>query len=85
MAGNAYLPASSLASGANMWKLARGYGAQPMEEEAEGRSRESIRNRSELGSRKGEEEVEKGKKKKNWKEKRQKAVCLPGRHLGAVS
>ncbi|KAJ4938196.1 hypothetical protein JOQ06_002821, partial [Pogonophryne albipinna] len=34
-----------LASGANMWKLAWGYGAQPMEEEAEGQRRESIPNR----------------------------------------
>lgn len=34
-----------LASGANMWKLARGYGAQPTEEEAEGQRKESIPNR----------------------------------------
>lgn len=61
-----------LASGANMWKLAWGYGVQPMEEEAEGQRRESIPNRWGVGSRRGEEEVE----KKIW-EKRQKAVCLP--------
>lgn len=61
-----------LASGANMWKLAWGYGVQPMEEEAEGQRRESIPNRWGVGSRRGEEEVE----KRIW-EKRQKAVCLP--------
>lgn len=37
MAGNAYcICPPPMASGANMWKLAWGYGAQPMEEEAEG-------------------------------------------------
>lgn len=40
-----------LASGANMWKLARGYGAQPTEEEAEGQRKESIPNRWGKGGR----------------------------------
>lgn len=69
-----------LASGANMWKLAWGYGVQPMEEEAEGQRRESIPNRWGVGSRRGEEEVE----KKNLREKTESSV-FTSRHLGAVS
>lgn len=63
-----------MASGANMWKLARGYGVRPIEEEAERQRGESIRNRWGGGSRRGEKEEE---QKIKAERKRQKAVCLP--------
>ena len=60
-----------LASGANMWKLAWGYGPQPMEEEAEGQRRESILNRWGVGGVRRKWEKGRGGKSGERKDRKQ--------------